>query len=99
MWMNMSLATFRCLYRVSWSLKALRSAADSLAMTERSSAAVLHALTALIRSLQGPLHQHRLYTNEICLAQVSLKTLHDMSSAMLPIRTLILLIASVHLQS
>jgi len=52
MWMNISLATFRCLYRVSWSLKAFRRAADSLAMIERSSAAVLQALTALIKSLQ-----------------------------------------------
>jgi hypothetical protein len=53
MWINMSLATFRCLYRVSWSLNAFRRAADSLAMIERSSAAVLQALTALIRSLSN----------------------------------------------
>ena len=53
MCMNISLATFLCLYRVSCSLKAFRRAADSFAITDRSSAAVLQARTALMRSLQS----------------------------------------------
>jgi hypothetical protein len=58
MWMYISLATLRWRSETSLSLKASRSAALSLAMTSRSSAAVLQALTALISSLHklGPHH-------------------------------------------
>lgn len=52
MWIYISLDTFLCRYVTSWSLKAFRSAALSLAMTFLSSAAVLACRTALISSLR-----------------------------------------------
>ena len=52
MWMKRSLATLRCRYGLSSSLKAVRMAAHSLAIVSRSSANVLHARTARISSLR-----------------------------------------------
>lgn len=50
MWMKRSLATFRWRYWSCSSLMAVRMSADSLAITARSSAAVLQARTARISS-------------------------------------------------
>ena len=50
MCMKSNLATFRCRYCSCSSRMAVRIMADSLAMTARSSAAVLHARTCRMRS-------------------------------------------------